>query len=185
MTIQLEGQTVTIISLHLPAPYIEIAQIAHGCLALPVITDYDASAPNREIDRLLAGIEKIDGPLIVMGDFNTSDREPHYAKLAAVCTMPFAKPTGALGSHSLIISAWAADVSFPLVRIDYVWSKGGVLPAAAHVECNNTGADHCFLVADLQVGTAETAKSLKAIWYFCLGRSLTFFISFFALRSEK
>ena len=114
----------------------------------------------RQIDRLLAGIEEIDGPLIVMGDFNTSDREPHYAKLAAVCTMPFVKPTGALGftfpDHKRI---GPLTFPFPLVRIDYVWSKGGALPAAAHVECNNTGADHCFLVADLRVGTAERCSA--------------------------
>jgi endonuclease/exonuclease/phosphatase (EEP) superfamily protein YafD len=155
VTIQLEGQTVTIISLHLQAPYIE-SHHSRTLFGLPVITDYDASAPNREIDRLLAGIEKIDGPLIIMGDFNTSDREARYAKLAAVLHDAFRETNWGLGftfpDHKRF---GPITFPFPLIRIDYVWSKGGALPAAAHVECNNTGADHCFLVADLKVGTAE------------------------------
>lgn len=158
VTIQLEGQTVTIISLHLAAPYIE-SHKSRRLFALPIITDYDTSAPNREIDRLLAGIEKIDGPLIIMGDFNTSDREPRYAKLAAVLHDAFRESNWGLGftfpDHKRF---GPVTIPFPLIRIDYVWSKGGALPAAAHVECNNTGADHCFLVADLRVGTAEALR---------------------------
>jgi endonuclease/exonuclease/phosphatase (EEP) superfamily protein YafD len=158
VTIQLAGRTVTIISLHLTAPYIE-SHRSRRLFSLPIITYYDASAPNRQIDRLLAGIAKIDGPLIVMGDFNTSDREPHYAKLAEVMHDAFRETNRGLGftfpDHKRFGSV---TFPFPLIRIDYVWSKGGVLPAAAHVECNNTGADHCFLVADLQVGAAEALR---------------------------
>jgi endonuclease/exonuclease/phosphatase (EEP) superfamily protein YafD len=158
VTIQLEGQTVTIISLHLTAPYIESYR-SRRLFALPIITDYDTSAPNRQIDRLLAGIATIDGPLIVMGDFNTSDRERHYAKLAAVMHDAYRETNWGLGftfpDHKRI-----GDLKFPfpLIRIDYVWSKGGALPVAAHVECNNSGADHCFLVADLQVGAAAGSR---------------------------
>jgi endonuclease/exonuclease/phosphatase (EEP) superfamily protein YafD len=159
VTFQLEGQTVTLISLHLSAPYIE-SHRSRRLFSLPIITDYDTSAPNRQIERLLAGIENVDGPLIIMGDFNTSDREPHYAKLAAVLHDAFRETNWGLGftfpDHKRI---GPVTFTYPLVRIDYVWSKGGVLPVAAHVECNNTGADHCFLVADLRVGTAEVVRN--------------------------
>jgi endonuclease/exonuclease/phosphatase (EEP) superfamily protein YafD len=158
VTIQLEGQTVTIISLHLVAPHVE-SHTSRRFFSLPIVTDYDASAPNREIDRLLAGIEKIDGPLIIMGDFNTSDREPHYAKLAAVLHDAFRETNWGLGFTFPDHKRFGPVIfPFPLIRIDYVWSKGGALPAAAHVECNNTGADHCFLVADLRLGTAEALR---------------------------
>jgi endonuclease/exonuclease/phosphatase (EEP) superfamily protein YafD len=155
VTIQLNGQTVTIISLHLQAPYIQ-SHKSRRLFALPIITYYDTSAPNREIDRLLEGIQKIDGPLIIMGDFNTSDREPHYAKLAAVLHDAFRETNWGLGFTFPDHKRYGpVTFPFPLIRIDYVWSKGGALPTAAHVECNNTGADHCFLVADLRVGAAE------------------------------
>lgn len=158
VTIELEGQTVTIISLHLQAPRID-AHKSRKLFSLPVITGYDASAPNREIDRLLEGIQTIDGPLIIMGDFNTSDREPHYAKLDAVLHDAFRETNWGLGFTFPDHKRYGpVTFPFPLIRIDYVWSKGGALPAAAHVECNNTGADHCFLVADLRIGAAEAAS---------------------------
>ncbi|HEU5104090.1 MAG TPA: endonuclease/exonuclease/phosphatase family protein [Roseiflexaceae bacterium] len=157
VTIQLEGQTVTIMNLHLTAPYVQ-SHKSRKLFSLPVITDYDTSAPNRQIDRLLAGIEKIDGPLLIMGDFNTSDREPHYAKLDAVLHDAFRETNWGLGftfpNHKRF---GPITLPFPLIRIDYVWSKGGVSPTAAHVECDNTGADHCLLVTDLRV-EAEAAS---------------------------
>jgi endonuclease/exonuclease/phosphatase (EEP) superfamily protein YafD len=158
VTIQLGGQTITIISLHLAAPSIE-AHKSRTLWSLPVVTGYDASAPNREIDRLVQGVDRIDGPLIVMGDFNTSDREPHYAKLAARMHDAFRETNWGFGftfpDHKRI---GPVTFPFPLIRNDYVWSKGGILPEAAHVECNNTGADHCFLIADLRLGTVEALK---------------------------
>jgi endonuclease/exonuclease/phosphatase (EEP) superfamily protein YafD len=47
-------------------------------------------------------------------------------------------------------------VPFPLVRIDYVWSRGGVMPALAWVDCASSGSDHCMLIADLRVGSDES-----------------------------
>ena len=144
-------------------------------------------ARQRAVDRLWREVDKIDGPLIVMGDFNTSDREPRYAQLAARMHDAFRETNWGFGftfpDHKRF---GPLTFPFPLIRIDYVWSKGGVLPAAAHVECNNTGADHCFLVADLRVGTAEVAKSLKPFGTFalsvCLRKSYVFH---FSLRRAK
>jgi hypothetical protein len=99
------------------------------------------------------------GPLIVIGDFNTGDREPRYAQLAARMHDAFRETNRGFGftfpDHKRM---GPVTFTFPLVRIDYIWSKGGALPAAAHVECNNIGADHCFLIADLRLGTAEALR---------------------------
>jgi endonuclease/exonuclease/phosphatase (EEP) superfamily protein YafD len=154
VTIQLDGKTVTILNIHLAAPYIQTHKIPR--LGLPVITDYDAGSPTRQVGRLVNEVDKIVGPLVVIGDFNTGDREPRYAQLAARMHDAFRETNWGFGftfpDHKRM---GPFTFPFPLVRIDYVWSKGGVLPAAAHVECNNTGADHCFVVADLRLGTAE------------------------------
>jgi endonuclease/exonuclease/phosphatase (EEP) superfamily protein YafD len=154
VTIQLDGQIVTILNIHLAAPAIRISKIPQ--LGIPVITGYDAGSPTRQIGRLVGEIDQVDGPLIVIGDFNTGDREPRYAQLAARMHDAFRETNWGFGftfpDHKRI---GPVTFPFPLVRIDYIWSKGGALPAAAHVECNNSGADHCFLVADLRLGTAE------------------------------
>jgi endonuclease/exonuclease/phosphatase (EEP) superfamily protein YafD len=155
VTIQLDGQTVTIISMHLSAPYINRRKL----WSLPIAIGYDASAPTRQVNRLAREVDAIDGPLIVMGDFNTSDREPRYAQLAARMHDAFRETNWGFGftfpDHK---SFGSLTIPIPLVRIDYIWSKGGILPVTSHVECNSTGADHCFLVADLRLGTAEALK---------------------------
>jgi endonuclease/exonuclease/phosphatase (EEP) superfamily protein YafD len=157
VTIQLDGQTVTILNVHLAAPYIRTRKILR--LGVPVIIGYDAGSPTRQVGRLVGEVDQIAGPLVVIGDFNTGDREPRYTQLAARMHDAFRETNWGFGftfpDHKRM---GPLIFPFPLVRIDYVWSKGGVLPAAAHVECNNTGADHCFLVADLRVGAAAAVR---------------------------
>ena len=42
-------------------------------------------------------------------------------------------------------------IPVPLVRIDYIWTRGPVVPVATHVNCDDGGSDHCMVVADLRV----------------------------------
>lgn len=160
VTIQLAGQTVTILNIHLAAPYIRTRKITS--LEIPIVRGYDASSPTRQIGRLVGEVDQVVGPLIVFGDFNTSDREPRYAQMAARMHDAFRETNWGFGftfpDHKRM---GPLTIPFPLVRIDYIWSKGGALPVSSHVECNNTGADHCFLVADLRVGTAVALEPLR------------------------
>jgi hypothetical protein len=48
-------------------------------------------------------------------------------------------------------------ISVPLIRIDYVWSGGGAIPAAARVACGDE-SDHCMVIADVQIA-APIARS--------------------------
>jgi endonuclease/exonuclease/phosphatase (EEP) superfamily protein YafD len=159
-TIEVAGQRVTLLNIHLAAPAIKTRKIRKLGLGLPIITGYDAGAPTRQINRLVDEVDRIEGPLIVFGDFNTSDREPRYAELAARLHDAFRETNWGFGftfpDHKRM---GPVTVPFPLVRIDYVWSNGGVLPAAARVECNSTGADHCFLVADLRVSEQASDRA--------------------------
>lgn len=148
VTVRVGGQMVTVMNIHLGAPHIQGRRLA----GLPIVTGYDPSSTNRQVGRLVKMIDLIDGPLVAMGDFNTSDREARYHELAARMHDAFRATNWGFGftfpDHKRF---GPITVPLPLLRIDYVWSRSGVLPAAAHVECNSTGADHCFLVADLRV----------------------------------
>ena len=152
VTLTIDGQTLTIMNMHLAGPSIKTRRIA----GIPVVTGYDASSPDRQVGRLATLTDAIDGPLIVMGDFNTSDREPRYSVLAERMHDAFRETSWGFGftfpDHKRF---GPITVPFPLLRIDYVWSKNGVLPAAARVGCNDSGADHCFLVAELRLGAAK------------------------------
>jgi vancomycin resistance protein VanJ len=152
VTMQIEHQTVTLIGLHLGSPVYKTRWI-HG---LPIITGYDASLTTRQVGRVAQFIDHVQGPLIVAGDFNTSDREPRYQQLATRMHDAFGETGWGFGYSFPDHKRFGpVMVPFPLLRIDYIWSKGGALPTASHVECNNTGADHCFLVADLRLGAAQ------------------------------
>jgi len=42
-------------------------------------------------------------------------------------------------------------IPVPLVRIDYIWTRGSVVPVSTHVNCDDGGSDHCMVVADLRI----------------------------------
>jgi endonuclease/exonuclease/phosphatase (EEP) superfamily protein YafD len=148
VSFEVGGQNVTLIGLHLGAPAYRVRRFG----GIPLITGYDASSTTRQVGRLGQLVDQINGPLVVMGDFNTSDREPRYRELAARMHDAFRETNWGLGFSFPDHKRFGPlTLPFPLLRIDYVWSKNGVLPTAAHVECNNIGADHCFVVADLRI----------------------------------
>ena len=152
VSMRIGHETVTLIGLHLGSPVYKTRWIR----GLPIITGYDTSLTTHQVELLAEQIDKLQGPLIVMGDFNTSDREPRYQELAARLHDAFRETGWGFGFSFPDHKRFGPfTVPFPLIRIDYIWSKGGVLPTASYVECNNTGADHCFLVADLRLGTAQ------------------------------
>lgn len=152
VTFQVDRQTVTLINLHLRAPDYNVRKLG----GLPIVTGYDTRLPSRQVRQLAEMIDSIHGPLIVMGDFNTSDRELRYDTLESRMHDAFRETNWGFGysypNHNRI---GPITLPFPLIRIDYVWSRSGVLPAATQTECSNVGTDHCLLVADLRVDTLE------------------------------
>jgi endonuclease/exonuclease/phosphatase (EEP) superfamily protein YafD len=155
MIVDVDGQEVALINVHPRAPQVETRRLRRF-RPVKVVMNYDTTLRGRELPRLLETIDAIDGPLIVAGDFNTSDREPPYAELAARLHDAFGETGWGFGFTFPNDKQLARlRVPFPLVRIDYIWSNGGVAPAAAHVICDFGGSDHCAVVADLVLETPD------------------------------
>lgn len=149
VTLDVDGQPVNLINLHFSSPDYGALSIP-GPVRISMPRGYDASFRAREAPRILADIDSISGPLIVVGDHNTSEREPLYREFAARLTDAFRATswgTGATYPSNRVY--FGLPLPFPLVRIDYVWTRGGVAPAATHVHCNVAKSDHCMVVADL------------------------------------
>ena len=98
------------------------------------------------------------GPLIVLGDFNTTDQTENYRLVANQLTdvhhtvgrgFGFTFPTGLKR-----IAGWF--VFGPLVRIDLVFVSQHFLPQEIYVVPNSCGSDHRPVVASLQ--WANSAK---------------------------
>ena len=149
------GREIAVINVHLPAPRIETRRLRQF-RPVKLLLGYDTAQRASEFAGLLRAIDAAEGPLVVMGDFNTSDREPAYAQLAARLHDAYRETAWGFGftfPHGKMIKALdSLTILVPLVRIDYVWSKAGVMPQAAQVVCDSGESDHCAVVADLRVG---------------------------------
>ena len=150
-TIDVNGQQVTVMNVHLKAPDLEEHE-SERFLSLPLFRNYDGSQRAREMAHLVDLIDRASGPLIVLGDFNTGDREPLYNVMASRMHDAYREAGWGLGfSFPSNAHAGSASSPFPLIRIDYIWSRGGITPTEARVECNSGGSDHCMVVADVQL----------------------------------
>jgi endonuclease/exonuclease/phosphatase (EEP) superfamily protein YafD len=153
MMVDIGGQPITLINVHPRAPQVSTRRLRQF-RPVKVVLNYDTSQRGRELPQLLEEVDAIQGPLIVLGDFNTSDREPPYAELAARMHDAFGETGWGFGFTFPSDKKLARlRVPFPLVRIDYIWSRDAVMPASARVVCNFGGSDHCAVVAELAVGT--------------------------------
>jgi endonuclease/exonuclease/phosphatase (EEP) superfamily protein YafD len=123
------------------------------------IRAYRINKRSREVEQLLRTIEQVRGPLVVAGDFNLSDREPDYAQFAARLHDSFRETSWGFGyTFPSSIDLAGVPISFPLIRIDYIWSAGGVVPAATQVACGG-GSDHCMVIAEMQVDAGAVLHS--------------------------
>jgi vancomycin resistance protein VanJ len=113
---------------------------------------YDTGGRLSQANGLLQAARRVTGGLIMMGDFNTGDREPGHALLTSELHDAFAETGWGFGfTFPNDKRMGPITIPVPLVRIDYVWTKGPVVPVATHVNCDDGGSDHCMVVADLRI----------------------------------
>jgi vancomycin resistance protein VanJ len=145
------GRTVTLLNVHLSSPdYRTFTPRLLSRLTLP--GGYSPYFRNQEAPLLLREIDVVQGPLVVAGDFNTGDREALYGELDRRLHDAYAETAWGLGfTYPVGQKYFGIKLPFPVVRIDYIWSGGGVTPAEARTVCESAGSDHCMVVADLSL----------------------------------
>ena len=117
---------------------------------------YQTSKRSRDVERLVQVIDLVRGPLVVAGDFNLSDREADYAQFAARLHDAYRETNWGFGhTYPGSLRMAGSSITLPLTRIDYIWSTGGVLPAATRVVCGGA-SDHCMVIADVRFGHGST-----------------------------
>lgn len=110
---------------------------------------YDATRRDAEIAFTRRVVDALPGRVLLLGDFNVTDREPAAAALVA-------------GMHDAHAEAgWGAGNSWgppavrrrgvALVRIDRALGGPGVVPVAVRTDCTWRGSDHCVLTAAFEV----------------------------------
>ncbi len=151
-TLTVDGQAITLINVH-PNPPAVLRNVRLPLTQRIVpVPAYNSDARNDQLTHLLNVLSTIDGPMIVAGDFNTSDRELIYDRFDAVLHDAYAEAGWGMG-HTFLNTNRGVDRSLlhllPRVRIDYVWSSTDFVPLDAAVNCEITTSDHCMVVADL------------------------------------
>ena len=157
--LRVAGQKITVANVHLH--FSGISRIhSQRFGSLSYFRMYDTSGRLRQADALRQAARNVSGGLIMMGDFNTGDREPGYAVLASELHDAFGETGTGFGftfpNHKRM---GPITIPVPLVRIDYVWTRGSVVPVAAHVNCDDGGSDHCMVVADLRIEHPQSESS--------------------------
>ena len=114
---------------------------------LPIPTSFEPERTKRGLEAALDGLEGWTGSLIVLGDFNLSDRQPMYRALRRSLLDAHAEAGWGLGySFPSLSFEGLPDVS--LVRIDYILHDRSL--TARSVRTGRTpGSDHRHVVADL------------------------------------
>lgn len=142
--------SITLINVSLTGPQMAEHRI-RGFGWVPGVGGYHTSTRDGEIARLLRAVDETRGPLVVAGDFNLSDREPDYERLAARLHDAYAETTPGFGfTFPSSLRVKQVTLPTPLIRIDYVWSAGGFIPTGAATSCGIV-SDHCAVVADLKL----------------------------------
>ena len=137
-----EGRRVTVVSAH-PMP----AAIGTGGQALydPTIRDFDLRWIRGFVEPMLARGESV----LMLGDYNVTDREPAYAELTAGLHDPH-RDVG-LGLGSTWRPGSLAGFPFALLRIDYLLSGPTVIPRSVTTDCTPSGSDHCRVLGVFQL----------------------------------
>ncbi len=103
----------------------------------------------QEIHRQIVPFLQSGEPLLLMGDFNVTEREPAYAELTVGLQDVYARVGGGWGGTWGRIFAF--QNRFALLRIDYILASPNLKPLTASVDCTLRGSDHCLLHARLEI----------------------------------
>jgi vancomycin resistance protein VanJ len=140
------GSELTVANVHLPSPSFAARPLSFAP-AVPLPTSYDTTARDETVAALLEAAGAQQGPLLVLGDFNLTEREPAYALLAAQLTDSYRAAGWGWGwTFPDTKRLFKIPYPYPLLRIDYVWARG-VAPRSAHTACGQSRSDHCAVVA--------------------------------------
>lgn len=121
--------------------------------APPLPIDFDATQRDASLVRLRQTFvdpnRSVGEPLVLFGDFNTTDREPAFADLSA--GLQDAQDAVGVGLGSTWRPHDIEWLPFGLLTIDHVLVGAPAAPLSISPDCTPRGSDHCILRATIEV----------------------------------
>lgn len=108
---------------------------------------FNPTERNEQVDRIFGQADQLLGqkkPLILAGDFNTTQWEPAYQRLTRNLQDSYLK--AGLGWGATWQGLALGDHKFPVLRIDYILASPDITPLKVNVDCASRGSDHCSLI---------------------------------------
>lgn len=146
--LDVDGREVNVLSVHPRSPPVYGRPLSEVLAVLP------SEFPNRDRDADLGGLllrlEEIDGPLVVIGDFNATDQQSFYAPLARRLRDAHRESGWGMG----FTFSRRPDVGLALWRIDHVFYTPDLVALSTRVG-NYGGSDHRPVIARLAFRAGE------------------------------
>jgi endonuclease/exonuclease/phosphatase (EEP) superfamily protein YafD len=140
--LDVKGRDVNVLSIHPRSLPVYDIQLSELLSRLP--TAFADPGRDADLRALLARLEGIEGPLVVIGDFNTTDQQSLYAPLTR--RLRDAHRESGWGMGFTFLSGRGAGL--PVWRIDYVFHSLDLLALSARVG-ERGGSDHRPVIARL------------------------------------
>jgi endonuclease/exonuclease/phosphatase (EEP) superfamily protein YafD len=148
VVLDVDGQLLNLFNIHLHQP--GVGNGAGGDLLARLAPGVGReSRQSQEVDLLVQALERVDGPVVVAGDFNLTDQTPGYARLNARLRDAWREAGWGFGlTFPTVGRIRSIRIPFPLIRIDYVFHSPDLRATTAWIG-QDGGSDHRYLVVDL------------------------------------
>jgi len=144
--LDVDGTRVHLLNVHLQPPRLVGQLKGDSTLFVPVGVSIEIQ--DRELARLLEELDRLEGKVVVAGDFNMTDQSAGYRKLAQRLVDAHREAGWGFGHTFPDGEVRSIPTPFPIVRIDYVFHSSGIAAQRVYVG-NRGGPNHRYLVSKL------------------------------------
>ncbi|MBK8023635.1 MAG: hypothetical protein IPK19_19920 [Chloroflexi bacterium] len=146
VVIDLDGVRVAVYNVSLPAPFESDEAFSVSTL----LRTYNTDVRDRALDLLIARLEQEDLPAIVGGEFNLTEFDPAYDRLAGMLTDTFREAGSGPGFTFPVAGGYSLDgLLRPILRLDYLWCDDTFRARSAVVGEPIPGSDRLPLLVEL------------------------------------
>ena len=142
LVVDVDGREVTVLSVHPRSPPVYGIPLSDVLAVLP--TEFPNQDRDADLRGLLLGLEEIEGPLVVIGDFNATDQQGLYSPLTRRLHDAHRESGWGMG----FTFSNRPDVGLALWRIDYVFYSPDLVALSTRVG-GYGGSDHRPVIARL------------------------------------
>jgi endonuclease/exonuclease/phosphatase (EEP) superfamily protein YafD len=133
--LEIEDRTLTVLNAHLRPPKLHKAKIPGTSIIM--LSGVNTDQHDVDFQALLSQVQSIQGPLVVMGDFNATDQTTNYAEIQRYLADSFRERGWGLG----FTFTRFRELGIPMWRIDYVFHSPELVALNAEVG-DFAGSDH-------------------------------------------